>query len=50
LALVVLFVIEEPISPNAASRNAIKLLDFHDRILTGGLVVVIKEVVAGRNE
>jgi hypothetical protein len=44
LPFVVLFEIEEPISPNAAAGNALNLIHFHNGILTGRLAVVTKKL------
>src|SRR5262249_18675446 len=40
LPLIVLFEVEETISPDAAAGNAVDLIHFHDWILPGGLTVV----------
>src|SRR3974390_809064 len=45
LPFVVLFEIEEPVSPDAAAGNALNLIHFHNGVLPGGLAVVAKEVV-----
>jgi len=50
LPFVALFEIEEPISPNAAARNTLNLIHFHNGILTCRLAVVTKEVMTRRNE
>ena len=50
LPLVILFVIEKPVAPDAASGHAFDLIGGHDGMFTRRLVVMAEEVVPGRNE